>query len=187
MTPPGRVVLDSWPVVEAARGSRHAITAIGSLLSEQTPVMSAVNCAEVYSAVLMVQGVIEARDTVGLLRRIIELDMPDFERIMQAAHLKSHYYLALGDSFAVATALHHEAELWTGDAELLFDGSPWRVRDLRPRPGAGHPETRKERAGKIGRRARANTRPTNEPEISLADLMEFLDGSLDMVEKHQRL
>ena len=113
----------------------------------------------------------EARDTVGLLRRIIELDIPDFERIMQAVHLKSHYYLALGDSFAVATALHHEAELWTGDAELLFDGSPWRVRDLRPRPGASRPETRKERAGKIGRRARANTRPTNEPEVSLADLM----------------
>ncbi|MDE0237538.1 MAG: hypothetical protein OXN95_09980 [bacterium] len=54
MTPTGKVVLDSWPVIEAARGSRHVISAIGSLLTEQTPVMSAVNYAEVYNAVLVV-------------------------------------------------------------------------------------------------------------------------------------
>ena len=175
MTPPSRVVLDSWPVIEAARGSRHAISAIGSLLSEQTPVLSAVNYAEVYNAVLMVEGVIEARDTVGLLKKTVELDLPDYERIMQAAHLKSPYYLALGDCFAVATALHHEAELWTGDAELLFDGSPWLVRDLRPNAGQNRPMTRKERARKIGRRPRSTRRPANEPEIAIDDLIRFLN------------
>ena len=176
MTPTGRAVLDSWPVIEAARGSRHVISAIGSLLTEQTPVMSAVNYAEVYNAVLVVEGIIEARDTAGLLKQIIELDLPDYERIMQAAHLKSLYYLALGDCFAVATALHHEAEIWTGDAELLFDGSPWQVRDLRPGAGKNRPITRKERARKIGRRPRSARRPDNEPEIEIDNLMRFLDG-----------
>lgn len=187
MTATEKVVLDSWPVVEAANGSRHAISEIGSLISEQTPVMSAVNYAEVYSAVLIVQGVMEARDTIGLLRQVVELELPDHERIMQAAHPKSFHYLALGDGFAAATALHHGAELWTGDAELLFDGSPWRVRDLRSSDGASPPVvTRKEKAGKIGRRARAYGRPANEPDISLADLIGFLDGSLEVVDRHQR-
>lgn len=113
LTAASRVVLDSWPIVEAAKGSKNAISAIGSLLSEQVPIMSAINYAEAYSAVFVRQGVWEARDTVELLRQVVELDIPDFERIMQAAHLKSAYYLALGDSFAAATALHHEAELWT--------------------------------------------------------------------------
>lgn len=162
MTATKKVVLDSWPVVEAANGSRHAISEIGSLISEQTPVMSAVNYAEVYSAVLIVQGVMEARDTIGLLRQVVELELPDNERIMQAAHLKSFYYLALGDGFAAATALHHGAELWTGDAELLFDGSPWRVRDLRSNDGASPPSPERKKPGRLGEeRERTGDQPTS--------------------------
>ena len=184
MNAPGTVVLDAWPVVEAANGSRHAISEIGSLISTQTPLMSAVNYAEVYSAVLIVQGVMEARDTIGLLRQVVELELPDYKRILQAAHLKSSYYLALGDGFAAATALHHGAELWTGDAELLFEGSPWRARDLRPvaADGSAPAVTRKERDGKIGRRARAYGRPANEPEIAPTDLMRFLAEPLTTVD-----
>jgi len=174
-----KVVLDSWPVIEASEGSQNAISALGSLIAQQRPVMNAVNCAEVYSAVFVGQGVLEARDVITLLKQTVEMEFPDYERVMHAAHLKSTYYMALGDSFAVATALHHDAELWTGDAELLFKGSPWRTRDLR----TNRSPTRKQLTRKIGRRARAQTRPPEEPEIALDNLMRFLDKTLDINEE----
>jgi len=34
-------------------------------------------------------------------------------------------------AFAAATAIAHDAELWTGDPELLVSDAPWRWRDLR--------------------------------------------------------
>ncbi len=37
----------------------------------------------------------------------------------------------LADAFAAATAVELDAELWTGDPELLSRDSPWRWRDLR--------------------------------------------------------
>lgn len=185
LTPQRRVVLDSWPVVEAAYGSQHAFSEIKTLVSNQTPVMSVVNYAEVYCAVLMAHGAIQARNTLRFLRRPVELEMPTYERIMQAAHLKSSYYLALDDGFAAATALHHGAELWTGDTELLFDGAPWRARDLRVIDGKRPPLTRKEKAGKVGPRPRSRQRPANEPDIPLANLMAFLDGPLAEVDTYR--
>ncbi len=172
-----KVVLDSWPVLEASEGSQHAISAMNSLLSEQIPIMSAINYAETYNSVLVKKGIWEARDIVKLLGQVVALDIPNLEIIMQAAHLKSSYYMALGDSFAVATALYHDAELWTGDVELLFRGSPWRIRDLRPGNITSRPLTRKEQSGKIGPRPRSRKRPNNEPDIALNDLMTFLENS----------
>ncbi len=171
-----KVVIDSWPVIEAYEGSQNAITALSSLITQQTPVMSAVNCAEVYSAVFVGQGVLEARDIITRLNRTVEMEFPDYERVMHAAHLKATYYMALGDSFAVATALNHDAELWTGDPELLFKGSPWRTRDLR----TNRSPTKKQLTGKIGRRARVQTRPPDEPEIALDNLMRFLDEATNV-------
>lgn len=185
LTQQDKVVLDSWPVVEAAHGSQHATDAIDTLVAEQTPVMSIVNYAEVYCAVLMAHGAIQARNTLRFLRRTVELEMPTYERIMQAAHLKSSYYLALGDGFAAATALHHGAELWTGDTELVFDGSPWQARDLRIIDGKRPSLTKKEKAGKVGPRPRSYQRPADEPDIPLADLMTFLEGSLAVVDTHR--
>ncbi len=170
-----RVVLDSWPMVEAAKGSRHAGSALDSLLASQMPIISLVNCAEVYCAVLLGQGLKAAREVVGFLRTNIELDVPDQERVLQAGHLKASFYIALGDAFAVATAMHHDAELWTGDSELLFDGSPWRARDLRPGDSSSRTLSSKEISGKVGRRSSSAGRPVDEPEISIGALMAFLD------------
>jgi hypothetical protein len=39
--------------------------------------------------------------------------------------------MAYADAFAAALSLAHDATLWTGDPELLTDGSRWRWRDLR--------------------------------------------------------
>ena len=40
--------------------------------------------------------------------------------------------MAFADAFAAALAVREQAELWTGDPELLLDGAPWRWHDLRP-------------------------------------------------------
>jgi len=167
-----RVVLDSWPVLDAVYGSREFRPALDSLSVGPAPIMSAANFGEVYYSVLASRGIVEAKDTVFLLRERVELELPDFDRVMQATHLKAHYFIALGDGFAAATALHHEAELWTGDPELLFDGSPWRSRDLRP--AGARVATKKERSGRIGLKPRSRGRPIDEPDVPFSELMDFL-------------
>ncbi len=39
--------------------------------------------------------------------------------------------MALGDAFAAATAVAHDAPLLTGDPELLDRNGPWQAEDLR--------------------------------------------------------
>jgi hypothetical protein len=39
--------------------------------------------------------------------------------------------MSFADAFAAALAARHDATLWTGDPELLVEGSPWQWRDLR--------------------------------------------------------
>lgn len=39
--------------------------------------------------------------------------------------------MAYADAFAAATALAHDAALWTGDPELLLEDAPWSYEDLR--------------------------------------------------------
>ena len=172
----GRVVLDSWPVVGTLRGLEPSASAVRQLMTQQVPIMSAVNYAEVYSVMLMTNGVEYARDSIGYLRYRVSLEVPTYERIMQALHLKSTFHMALGDGFAVATALDHDAELWTGDAELLFASRPWRARDMRPPAPSGRALTVKGRRGKIGPRVRVPERSSGEPEIALKHLMGFLDS-----------
>lgn len=48
-----------------------------------------------------------------------------------AARLKYAFRMALGDTYAVATALDHDAPVWTGDAEILCPDGVWKVNDLR--------------------------------------------------------
>lgn len=57
--------------------------------------------------------------------------LPDEEVVLAAARLKAVHPLAYADAFAAATAVHHDATLWTGDDELLGRATPWRWRDLR--------------------------------------------------------
>jgi predicted nucleic acid-binding protein len=69
--------------------------------------------------------------TVRDLRDVVAAELPDEKRVLDAGRIKSDYPLAFADAFAAATAQAHDAELWTGDPELLVHGAPWRWRDLR--------------------------------------------------------
>lgn len=49
-----------------------------------------------------------------------------------AAQIKADHPMAYANAFAAALTVAINATLWTGDPELLVDGSTWQWRDLRP-------------------------------------------------------
>lgn len=124
-------VVDSWAVLRYLEDAAPAAALVGTLLEEQRPIISWINLGEVFYVVRRLHGEERAAETVRDLREALEPELPTAERILAAARIKSDHPLAYADAFAAATAMAHEAELWTGDPELLIDGSPWRCRDLR--------------------------------------------------------
>lgn len=95
------------------------------------PVMSWINLGEVAYVIERAAGFDEARSIIRSLRQRLELDVPVAARVLGAAHLKAQYRLAYADAFAVATAIAHDANLLTGDPEILGGDPTWPVIDLR--------------------------------------------------------
>ena len=93
--------------------------------------MSWINLGEVFYVVSRDQGRVEAEHVLRDLRPLLRLDLPTERRVLEAARIKADHPLAYADAFAAATALAHDAALWTGDRELLLDDAPWRYEDLR--------------------------------------------------------
>jgi predicted nucleic acid-binding protein len=125
------VVLDTWPVLRFLRDDGVTAEEVAVLLDQQRPVMSWVNLGEVFYVLHRVFGEAAAVDAVRDMRREIVCELPDEERILQAARIKAEHSLSYADAFAAATAVAHDAELWTGDPELLVEDAPWRWLDLR--------------------------------------------------------
>jgi len=98
------------------------------------PVMSWINVAEVYYVTMRAARTGLADDVVRDLRAMLDLDDVSVERALGAAKIKAEHAMALGDAFAVATAVAHDAVLLTGDPEIIGAGGPWRVEDLRSPP-----------------------------------------------------
>ncbi len=125
------VALDSWAVLRLLEGSEPAASRVQDLLDDQQPVMSWINLGEVYSIVSRDQGRAEAEHVIRDLRPHLRLDLPTEQRVLEAARIKAEYPMAYADAFAAATALAHDATLWTGDPELLLEEAPWSYEDLR--------------------------------------------------------
>ena len=82
---------------------------------------------EVSYVIERVAGLREARRVVCHLRPRLELDLQSVARVMAAAHLKAQHPIAYADAFALATAMANDADLLTGDPEIV-DGDPmWPV------------------------------------------------------------
>ena len=62
---------------------------------------------------------------------MIDARLPDAGLVVDAARIKADHPMAYADAFAAALTVAFDATLWTGDPELLVDGSSWRWRDLR--------------------------------------------------------
>lgn len=125
------VVLDSWAVLRYLEDRHPAAGVVAQLLRDERPVISWINLGEVFYIVRRAAGEDAAASTVRDLRDVMTAELPDDRRILEAGRIKSDFPLACADAFAAATAQAHDAELWTGDPELLVDKGPWRWRDLR--------------------------------------------------------
>lgn len=126
------VVLDSWAVLRLLEGTAPAATRVQTELDgDARPVMSWINLGEVFYVVRRLHGNEEAESVVRDLRPRLDLDLPDAERVLQAATIKAEHAMAYADAFAAATALAHRAPLLTGDPELLVSSAPWAHEDLR--------------------------------------------------------
>ena len=125
------VALDSWAVLRLLEGSEPAASRVQVLLDDQQPVMSWINLGEVSYIVSRDQGRAEAEQVLRDLRPLLRLDLPTEQRVLEAARIKAEYPMAYADAFAAATAIAHDATLWTGDPELLLEEAPWSYEDLR--------------------------------------------------------
>jgi predicted nucleic acid-binding protein len=124
-------VLDSWAVLRLLEGADPAATRVQSTLDDGTAVMSWINLGEVFYIVRRLHGRDAAESVVRDLRPLLDLDLPDQSRVIEAAAIKADHAMAYADAFAAATAIGHDATLLTGDPELLLADSAWRHEDLR--------------------------------------------------------
>lgn len=125
------VILDSWAVLRLLEGTEPAASRVQEAIDEQRPVMSWINAGEVFYITRRAQGEQTAREVLRDLRAALDLDMASADRVVQAARIKADHPLAYADAFAAATAIAHDATLWTGDPELLIPNVAWRHEDLR--------------------------------------------------------
>ena len=95
--------------------------------------MSWVNAVEVYYRVERDHGRAQADDVLRELRAHVDVELPGTGRMIDAARIKAALPIALGDCFAIATAVARDAALLTGDPEIVErDDVPCAVEDLRP-------------------------------------------------------
>jgi predicted nucleic acid-binding protein len=124
-------VLDSWAVLRLLEGIEPVASRIEEVLETERPIMSWINAGEVFYVVRRLEGEAAARTTLRDLRPAVSLELPTETRVLDAARIKAEHRLAYADAFAASTAVAHGAVLLTGDPELLVDGAPWEVEDLR--------------------------------------------------------
>ncbi|MDE0677787.1 MAG: PIN domain-containing protein [Acidimicrobiaceae bacterium] len=125
------VVLDTWPVIRMLEGEQPVAARVADLLERESPWMSWINLGEAYYSMRRQRGAKAADEVLHMLTGSIQAELPTPERVIEAATLKSEYRMSYADAFAAATAIAHDAELWTGDPELLTPDALWRWRDLR--------------------------------------------------------
>ncbi len=132
----GEFCLDSWAVLAWLNDVSPAAARVDALIRTR-PVISWINLAEVHYRVARDHGFSEADQVLAHLERLVRPDEPSPELIIQAARIKAVHPIALGDCFAIATAMAHDATLLTGDPEIIdADGLHCRVEDLRTAPRA---------------------------------------------------
>ena len=125
------VVLDAWPVIQFMQGRESLERRMSELLEGSDAVMSWINVGEVYCSIRRRWGSPLADRVLPRLLGNVTAEIPTASRVIEAATLKSEYRISYADAFAAVTAVAHDADLWTGDPELLIAESPWRWRDLR--------------------------------------------------------
>lgn len=125
------VCLDSWAIIAWLDGEEPAKARLDALVAD-APTVSWMNLVEVYYRVERDHGRAHADATLADLRGLVLPDLPGTGRMVEAARLKARHSIALGDCFAIATAVALDATLITGDPEILeLADCPCELEDLR--------------------------------------------------------
>jgi ribonuclease VapC len=124
------VVLDSWAVLRYLEGVESAAGRVAKLLDRERPLMSWINLGEVHYVLRRAHGEGAAIETIRDLSVVVDAQLPDAQLVLAAARIKADHPMAFADAFGAALAVDEDAELWTGDPELLVEGSAWRWLDL---------------------------------------------------------
>jgi PIN domain nuclease of toxin-antitoxin system len=112
------VVLDSWALLAYLK-DEPAAGRIESEWIESGAAISSINLGEVLHIRMRATGGDSARADVESIRRRLNVVEPDWSLVMAAATIKASGGLSYADAFCVATALHLNAPLWTGDPEII--------------------------------------------------------------------
>lgn len=125
------ICLDAWAVL--AWLDREACAAEVRLAIESDgAVMSWINLGEVAYQYARRRDSDEAAAFVHALRSRVRVEEPTGDRVLQAAWVKAISRVSYADAFAIVTAIANDAELFTGDPEILKASTPGlRIRDLR--------------------------------------------------------
>lgn len=126
------LVLDSWAALAVVKAGPSAARVL-ELLGDEQAVMSWISIGEVAYLEERRLGPVRARAIVDALAGATRAELPDVALVRDAAHWKAGGGLSYADAFAAATATRHDADLLTGDDELVaLDGHEGlRVVDVR--------------------------------------------------------
>lgn len=120
-------VLDSWAVMRLLEGAEPAATQVQEQIDSGEALISWINLGEIFYVVRRAAGEQAASETVTSLEMTVRAVLPDRDLVLAAGRIKSDFRMSYADSFAAATAVRHNAVLWTGDPELTVPDAPWRT------------------------------------------------------------
>jgi predicted nucleic acid-binding protein len=126
--------LDSWAVLAWLDGEEPAAGVVERTIKRERPAMSWMNLVEVHYRTIRDHGRHEADQVLAELRPHITENLSGIATMRSVSSLKAEHPIALADCFAIALAAQEEAELLTGDQEIIdrVDQLPCKVVDLRP-------------------------------------------------------
>lgn len=125
--------LDSWAVLTWLDGEEPAAAAVERTIKRERPAMSWMNLIEVHYRTIRDHGRQEADQVLAELRTHVTESLPGIAAMRSVSSLKAEHPIALAHCFAIALAAEEEAELLTGDPEIIdrADQLPCKVVDLR--------------------------------------------------------
>ena len=125
--------LDSWAVLAWLDGEEPAARMVERAIKRERPAMSWINLVEVHYRTIRDHGRQEADQVLAELRPLVTESLPGIAAMRSASALKAEHPIALADCFAVSLAAEEEAELLTGDPEIIDRAAqiPCKVVDLR--------------------------------------------------------
>jgi predicted nucleic acid-binding protein len=112
------VVFDSWTLLAYLAGE-PAAGRIEAAWLEEGATISSINLGEVLYIRIRQDGGDSAGGDVERVRGVLTVIDPDWPLVSRAAAIKARGGLSYADAFCIATALRAEAQLWTGDPEII--------------------------------------------------------------------